>query len=860
MRGRRVGILAACIAAASSGAFGYYNWVYFANPTGPFVPARFNLETLHNNTVEYFISDQPPGPLMPGDTPPAVVSQIRAAAEVWNQVPTSTIRVAFGGLSTIGATVQATPGIDVVFDDDLPPGLKAQTKITVPNDLSFLANGASFVPILRSKVQLPHNFLARSQYSYADSFFLTVAHEFGHALGLQHTMTSSLMSTDVTRATTKAAPLSPDDMAGLSVLYPAQGFKSSTGSISGKVLVNGNAVNLASVVALSANGVAISAMTNPDGTYTISGIPAGSAGQPYYVYAHPLPPPLLGEAYPANIWPPEDMQTNQYPANTGIDTEFFPSTHDWTQAQQIQVNAGATRSGVNFNMQNRANIAIPFAETVGYEGTLRVYSPPLPGGSESPIVFYAPGTTGGGNLTPGLSVSVVGGMAQVVPNSLQDYADPYGSFYVTTPQVNSTTPAALAFRLPEDLYVLPAAFTIVPNGPPSVSSVTPTGATDGWGDPIVNVAGANLGGSTRVKFDGAEGTVQSVNSDGSLTVAPPPGNSPYTTSVEALTADGQTSLQSIDAAIPPTLTYIGNANPAIFVTPANLLPGTNAMVEIDGINTVFVPGRTSVGFGSSDIFVKQVWVTSPTRMVMNVAVSASAQPGSVQVTVVSGVEFLNSTAVMQVQTANPRQITMLAPVLSGDTNLAGVQPGSQAYAYTSGLPAVLPPGWTMTVGGLSTTPQSYLVGGMLSFTIPNAVPLGPAPVRLISPNGDQIPPVIVQVDGPPPVIVTVANAAGTPIDSTHPVKQGDTIVVTVSNLTDSSGNPAPLSRVQVNVAATDGTVTQETIVGELPSSLAGLRELQVALSTTTPYGPGQSVRVAVDTRESPTYPISILPR
>jgi hypothetical protein len=48
-----------------------------------------------------------------------------------------------------------------------------------------------------------------------------VAHEFGHALGLQHTMTSSLMSTDVTRATTKATPLSPDDMAGLDAVPDA---------------------------------------------------------------------------------------------------------------------------------------------------------------------------------------------------------------------------------------------------------------------------------------------------------------------------------------------------------------------------------------------------------------------------------------------------------------------------------------------------------------------------------------------------------------------------------------------------------------------------------------------------------------
>ena len=62
----------------------------------------FDLASLTNNTVSYFISDQGPGPLMPGDSAANIVSQIQAAANVWNQVPTSTIRVGFGGFSTVG--------------------------------------------------------------------------------------------------------------------------------------------------------------------------------------------------------------------------------------------------------------------------------------------------------------------------------------------------------------------------------------------------------------------------------------------------------------------------------------------------------------------------------------------------------------------------------------------------------------------------------------------------------------------------------------------------------------------------------------------------------------------------------------
>src|SRR5580692_2067719 len=129
---RRTLMLAASLAAASSMASGYAHWIFFSGRSAPFTPvaATFNLASLPNNTVSYFISDQGPGPLMPGDSAANIYSQIQAAANVWNQVPSSTIRVAFGGFSTAGTVPQATPGIDVVFDDDVTPGLYAFTKLT----------------------------------------------------------------------------------------------------------------------------------------------------------------------------------------------------------------------------------------------------------------------------------------------------------------------------------------------------------------------------------------------------------------------------------------------------------------------------------------------------------------------------------------------------------------------------------------------------------------------------------------------------------------------------------------------------------------------------------------------------------
>jgi len=850
---RRITTVAAAVLALAAPLEAYYHYVHYSSRNTPFVPIyeKFDLTKLPNKTVTFFVSDQGPSVYATNDSFGSVLSQIKQAAAAWNSVTTSDLRVAFGGLesytpnptptATGSQTLpSATPGADVIFVD--LPGVVGLGAPTTSTTAATAPDGSTFFPILRGIVMLSRDTTSTLGPSYYENFYTTAIHEIGHALGLQHTWTSSAMSQGVVRNTSRARPLDADDRAAISMLYGTAGWKANFGSITGKVTYsNGQPVALASVVAIAPAGSAVSALTNPDGTYEIDGIPATSN---YLVYVHPLPPDALNPDE-SGIRFPKDPNGQTFAPTGSFQTVFFPGTLDPTQAMTIPVGAGVQSAGVNFTVQPRTGV--PAYDVVTYcrlNTATRTY---IWSGD-----MTVPSTTGGGlafidstlsqagtvilQSQPPLVTPVpqgamlLGGLGSAI--SIQQYTDGSGAvvLYFQPLLGAGTGPRHLVLNFGNDIFVQPDAVTLVTQGPPVINSVIANS------DGTVTVSGAGLAIDSNVFFDGLQASVVKPFSGnaaaGSITVQPPPAASGQTSTLTIYNSDSQNSM-IIQGASPATFMYPAAATPQISgISQASLPAGSTAAVDLTVPNANLVSGMVTVGFGSNDVTVRRVWVLSPTHLVANVVVAPSAAIGASEISVISGLQIVSQPFAFQTQVAQTSLPVIGLPVGNGDPNQQTIYPGGVATIFGQNLMLSSTPQLTLND---QAVPILYASAGQINFVVPPTMPIGPAYLKLS--NGAQSAyPVVVQIDNPPPSIVGITNLSNVSLASLG-ASSGDVINLAVSGLDTTVFSN--MSRLQVTVGGVSMPVVAVNGLG------GGLYQIQIVVKQS--FGGNQvPVRVWVD--------------
>ena len=652
----------------------------------------------------------------------ALISQISAATAVWNGVQTSSLHVNFGGYSKLTGAKPAANLVGLVrFSSEVPPGVAA----TGGYASGSFTDASAFIPIAMSYLNLPTDM----RQTDLELFAQILVHEMGHSLGLSHSVVNSVMVQ--TSLAGRINPLTRDDEAAISTLYPTQAFLSTTGSVSGKVSDARGPAALVAVTAYSDTAV-VGANSNPDGSFAIHGLPPGT----YRLMAQPL---MLGagpDLSADNPGDPDDLIACKYmndksvTINVSVAAAFLgaggAAVKDAAQAATFTVTAGQTTSAPaltlaarSTSLDTRLEVDITMsapAATIRSVGQLW-----LPRGGQA--VAY---TFGRGLNAPGLNVSFTSaGLGISGPITVTAYTTVVFNTVISYTATASSS-ATLGFSSiivnnGSEIYFSPGQVRVVAGGAPTISALSPSSGPAGT---QVTITGTNFNSQPVVFFDGMPASVVSASST-SLVVTAPQGVGGHTASVVVGNPDGQ---NSDFLAAPLKFTYDAVAPASIALSPASGSAGQTVTVTVTGSGTHFAQGVTSLGFGSGDVVVDSITVNSATSLTATVTVLRNPESTSYPVTTVTGQEVAYLPSGFSIAAASRSLVQQSGNLQFGTpgstlANPLVVRAQSEAELPISGVTVT----FTVTFGGGSVSPASVATNssGLASTQLklgPNAGP------------------------------------------------------------------------------------------------------------------------------------------